>query len=1124
MRTFAPQVEQGLAECIRSGGAFCALNPPGAAAAHLAWSLWQQFRVPFVWVADGPRSLDRFHRDLVSLAGEGATDIAYYPAWEALPGHGAPPHADLVGDRFDALQRLLALSADGQHATGIIVTCIQALMQRTVTPGQLRDQARELRAGLEIELEELMATLERAGFAVQMEVHTKGEAARRGGILDLWPSTSDWPVRVEFFGSTIESLRTFDPATQASQQPIPALRLAPAEEKPDDLQGTFADFVPARLGWAWLEQESIEHHAALYEEVIREAYPGQPSGSPDPSTGPDRTEADSVPPQEEPEDDQASIANAFTVPYAAVRAAARGPQVALVLTEAVPGSAHRLGYEPFEGTPEVRGSALQPDLLEEQRRRTMADLCAKARAGWTIAFYFGTTGARDRFAESYGRQLEPPDHFTLRDGALSGGFLCPSARLLVAAEEDFYGRRKQARGRYDLHAERPGPRRRGERIAAWTDLQPGDFVVHVDHGIGKYLGLYEIEFAGQRQEALSIEYAEKARLHLPVSQAHLLTRYTGMGGGRPELHALGGKRWDREKEAAQQAVQDLAAQLLQTQAARDALPGHAFAPDNAWQHEFEASFPYAETPDQERAILEVKRDLESPRPMDRLVCGDVGYGKTEVALRAAFKCIMDGKQVALLVPTTILAQQHFDTFTARMAAYPVRIEMLTRFQTRGEQNAIVRAVNEGEVDLVIGTHRLLQGDLTFKDPGLLIVDEEQRFGVAHKEHFKGLRRMIDVLTLTATPIPRTLYLSLTGAKDLSTIETPPMERLPVDTIVSPASDEVVREAILRELNREGQVYFLHNRVQSIYREQERLQKLVPEARLEVAHGQMEEDQLAAVMRSFVRGEFDVLLCTTIIESGLDIPNVNTILIDRADRFGLAELYQLRGRVGRYKHKAYAYFLLPRHGQLLDEARKRINAIRRYSHLGAGFRLALRDLEIRGAGNLLGRQQSGHIAAVGFDLYCQLLKRTVAGLKGEPLPPVIDCDLRLDFIDLSPTSADEQAAAAIPAGYVEDENLRLRTYRDIASATSPDELQQLEADLKDRCGRLPSPLRRLFALARLRMDASRKGIRKIEVEEDKVMMTRNGDFITFGNKFPRLKTRRPSERIEELLKLVNQVRS
>ena len=1083
---FAPQIETGLADFIRSGGTFCALPPPGSAPAHLAWSLWQHFRVPFIWVADGPRSLDRFHRDLVSFAGERAAEIAYYPAWEALPGHGAPPHADLIGDRFDALQRLLALE---NGKTGLVVTCIQALMQRTVTPAQLRGQADELRAGLEVDLDELMAKLEHAGFAIQIEVHSKGEAARRGGILDLWPATSDWPVRLEFFGSTIESLRTFDPATQSSQQPIQAVRLAPAEEKPDDLLGTFTDFVPTHAGWGWLERESIEHHAALYEEVIREAQAGT-----------------------------------STRTYQQTVDAARGPQLALVVTESSPGATHQLGYEPFEGTPEVRGSALQPDLLEEQRRKTMADLCQKAKDGWAVEIYFGTAGARDRFAESYGNQLEPRDRFALREGALSEGFVCPAAKLLVVSEEDFYGRRKEMRGRYDLHATRPGPRRRrGERIAEWTDLQPGDFVVHVDHGIGKYLGLHEIEFGGQRQEVLSLEYADKARLHIPVTQAHLLSRYTGMGGGRPQLHTLGGKRWERDKDAAQQAVQDLAAQLLQTQASRDALPGHAFKEDSTWQHEFEASFPYQETPDQERAIGDVKRDLESTRPMDRLVCGDVGYGKTEVAMRAAFKCIMDGKQVALLVPTTILAQQHFDSFSARMAAYPVRIEMLTRFQTRREQNTIVERINAGEVDLVIGTHRLLQGDLTFKDLGLLVVDEEQRFGVAHKEHFKGKRSMIDVLTLTATPIPRTLYMSLTGAKDLSTIETPPMERLPVDTIVAPISDEVIREAILRELNREGQVYFLHNRVQTIYREQEKLQKLIPEARIEVAHGQMEEDQLAFVMRAFVRGEFDVLLCTTIIESGLDIPNVNTILIDRADRFGLAELYQLRGRVGRYKHKAYAYFLLPKHGMLLDEARKRIGAIRRYSQLGAGFRLALRDLEIRGAGNLLGKQQSGHIAAVGFDLYCQLLKRTVAGLKGEPLPPVIDCDLRLDFIDLSPAATNEAAAAVIPAGYVEDENLRLRTYRDIASATSHDDLKQIEQDLSDRFGRLPAPLRRIFALARLRIAASLKGIRKIEVEEDKVMMTRQGDFITFNNKFPRLKSRKPSERIDELVRLVNQVR-
>ena len=566
-------------------------------------------------------------------------------------------------------------------------------------------------------------------------------------------------------------------------------------------------------------------------------------------------------------------------------------------------------------------------------------------------------------------------------------------------------------------------------------------------------------------------------------------------------------------------MRDLASALLETHARREALGGHPFAKDATWQHEFEAAFPYQETADQHQAILDTKQDMESRRPMDRLICGDVGYGKTEVAMRAAFKAVMDGKQVAVLVPTTVLAQQHFDTFVERMAAYPVAIEMLSRFRTRAEQAETVRRVNQGAVDVVIGTHRLLQKDLKFNDLGLVIIDEEQRFGVRHKEHFKHLRELVDVLTLTATPIPRTLYMSLTGAKDMSTIQTPPQERLPIETIVAPNEDEIVRGAILRELNRGGQVFYLHNRVKSIHFVKERLRKLVPEAKIEVGHGQMNEKELAAIMHRFVRNEFDLLLCTTIIESGVDIPNVNTILIDRADRFGMADLYQLRGRVGRYKHQAFAYLLLPRHGRLFDTARQRIGAIKRYSSLGAGFKLALRDLEIRGAGNLLGAQQSGHIAAVGFDLYCQLLKRTVAGLKGEAVPPIIEVAVKLDFIELSTAIEEHAQSAVIPASYMEDENLRVTMYRKIAQAVTETELDRLHEELRDRFGPLPEPLDRLLKIARLRIVAAGKGIQSIDVQGDKVMMMRQNDYIMPNGKFPRLKLVDSTARLEEMIEIV-----
>ncbi len=531
-------------------------------------------------------------------------------------------------------------------------------------------------------------------------------------------------------------------------------------------------------------------------------------------------------------------------------------------------------------------------------------------------------------------------------------------------------------------------------------------------------------------------------------------------------------------------------------------------------------FPFQETDDQLRAIRDVKSDMENSKPMDRLICGDVGYGKTEVAMRAAFKAVMDGRQVALLVPTTILAQQHYETFRERMAPFPVRVEMLSRFRTRAEQRRVVEDLNAGRVDIVVGTHRLVQPDVRFKQLGLVIVDEEQRFGVEHKEYLKALRRMVDVLTMTATPIPRTLYMSLAGARDISTIQTPPQDRLPVETIVTEFNEDVIREAIHRELSREGQVFYLHNRVQSIDRTHRKLQALVPEARIAIGHGQMNERELESVMTAFVRGDYDVLLCTTIIESGVDIPNVNTIFIERADRFGLSDLYQLRGRVGRYKHKAYAYLLLPRHGQLFSAARERVRAIRKYTGLGSGFKLAMKDMEIRGAGNILGAEQSGHIAAVGFDLYCQFLRRTVARMKGEAPPPVIDVEVRLDFIDTTPAHASDPSAAVIPVDYVEDEHARVNLYRRIAELTDEAGVQDMLEELEDRFGPVPAALGRLMTIRAIRVAAYEKDIQEIEVRDQKVMMKRRNEWLQQKGRFPRLSSSTASDQLQELKKLIH----
>jgi len=625
---------------------------------------------------------------------------------------------------------------------------------------------------------------------------------------------------------------------------------------------------------------------------------------------------------------------------------------------------------------------------------------------------------------------------------------------------------------------------------------------------------------------------------VPVTEAHLVGKYVGAGKAHPPLNTLGGTRWQKAKEQAERAVRDVAAELLQIQAARESQPGHAFPPDVPWQREFEGAFIFEETPDQLQAITETKSDMERPKPMDRLICGDVGFGKTEVAIRAAFKAVMGGRQVAVLVPTTVLAQQHFNTFRERMADYPVRIELLSRFRTRRQQQRVVKDLASGAVDIVIGTHRLIQEDIGFKELGLVVIDEEQRFGVLHKEKFKRLRTLVDVLTLSATPIPRTLYLALTGARDMSTIQTPPHDRLPVETIVTQYDERVIRDAIQRELSRGGQVFFLHNRVMTIETMRSKLQTLLPHARVVVGHGQMNADELEEVMTTFVNGEADVLLSTTIIESGLDIPNANTIIIDRADRFGLSDLYQLRGRVGRYKHQAYAYLLLPRHARLLTDVRKRISAIRQYSTLGSGFKIAMRDLEIRGAGNLLGAEQSGHITAVGFELYCQLLKQSVSTLKGEKVKPRVEVRVKLDFLEInavagragSPLPAGDRqdsgaggaarpAIARLPHDYITEPQHRIEIYRKLAQADEKPGLEALQKELRDRFGPLPAPVELLLLVAELKILAGAKSVTDIEVREDKLMLTRQEDFITLGGKFPRLTRKDARARLKEIKKLL-----
>ena len=1077
----APADREFLKGVFAPGGAGRVQELEDAARAWLALASARATKGPLVVAAESTLALDLLWQDLQTLdAGESVMRLPALNVENSRLASGQPS-PDVSGERLKTLQRCLSWKG-----RGLLATCVQALLEPVVAPDRMRQLGERVAAGQAYDLDGLCERLAAAGYEFEVEVLAKGQASRRGGLLDVWPLTEDWPVRLEFFGDTLESLRSFDPSAQRSRSELQELMITPALEEAEGGETAAAtDYFPADASFLWLDPDAILHHYAMSAELA-----GRGGGE--------------VSAERDFANWRLGLARKF----------AGGGQL-----DAAGGDAGRdLGVRPCEGLAALSARAVPPDALENERRKWFDVLKARAGEGWRIQLFFTTEAGARRFEAAYGR----PAGFSLHLGALSGGFELPGAKWMAVAEADFYGTRRAlpTRRKTGGSAARDAT---GERLTDWTDLRPGELVVHVDHGIGKYLGLYEIVFDGQLQEALAVEYAEGARLYVPTSQTHLLSRYIGVGRTKPPLHAIGGKRWLKEKIAAERAANDLAAQMLETQARRAALDGHAFAPDTPWQHDFEQAFPYQETEDQLRAAHEVKRDMESKRPMDRLICGDVGYGKTEVAMRAAFKAVMDGKQVAVLVPTTVLAQQHYETFLERLGRFPVAVEMVSRFRSRAEQAEVLARTAKKKVDVLIGTHRLLQRDVKFADLGLVIIDEEQRFGVAAKEHLKRMREMVDVLTLSATPIPRTLYLSLTGARDMSLIQTPPRERLPIETYIAQDSDELVREAVLREVNRGGQVFVLHNRVQTIDWMRERLERLLPGIRVGVGHGQMTEKALADVMHCFVRREYDVLLCTTIIESGVDIPNVNTILIDRADRFGMAELYQLRGRVGRSKHQAYAYLLLPRHGALFNTARRRISAIKRHTSLGAGFKLALRDLEIRGAGNVLGAAQSGHIAAVGFDLYCQLLNRTIARLKGEAERPIIEVQMHLEFLDLTPDPERAENAAVIPRSYMEDESQRIGMYRKLAGVAFETEVAALADEFRDRFGPVPAPVRRLLAIARLRLLAAQLGLQSVATDGDRLLLGRGRDeFLMVNGRHIRLHQHGADERLAEIEKRLRQL--
>lgn len=929
-----------------------------------------------------------------------------FPAWENQPSEHVALD-EVFGDRLRMLKRLLHEPMAGS----LIVASIHALMQPVPARQRIANSSRILRRGDSIDGEDLLRWLAASHFHPTSAVELPGEFSHRGGIIDIFAPDWDQPVRVELFDDKIESLRQFEISSQRSLTTFDSLEVTILDSLTTG-EAQLVDFLPANTWFLFLEPEQIDQVGKQYLERL--------------------------------ENPQAmhSVATVLRgcqqFSFATAAAIARGEL----------GVVCRLGIESVERFSGEIGRVKQELDAVAQEQEVILVSARDAEVTRLTELFADTTVAAKHHL-----------HFAI--GQLRQGFrLARDEIILISANELFH------RG----EVRRLSRRRLGKAIDSFVDLREGDLVVHLSHGIGRYRGIELLDKQGHVEEHLKLEFAEGAKLFVPASKIDLVQKYVGGTKSRPTLAKLGGMSWLRQKNAAETAVLDMAAEMIQIQAERMSRPGLTFGPDGEWQREFDASFPYEETQDQLVAIESIKRDMESTRPMDRLLCGDVGFGKTEVAMRAAFKAVDNGFQVAVLVPTTILAEQHYHTFLERFAEFPFDIARLSRFCSPQEERDILQRLVAGQIDILIGTHRLSSRDVQFHNLGLVVIDEEQRFGVEVKERLKTLRSTVDVLTMTATPIPRTLHMSLVGVRDISNLETAPEERMAVETRLSRFDRELIRHAVMRELNRGGQIFFVHNRVEDIGIVAKKLSQIVPEARVDIAHGQMPEHELERVMVDFVAHRFDLLLATTIVESGLDIPNANTIFIDEADRYGLADLHQLRGRVGRYKHRAYCYLLLDPHKHITPNAAKRLRAIEEYSEMGAGFALAMRDLEIRGTGNLLGVQQSGHIAAVGYEFYCQLLENAVRHLKQMPRKLAVEVDIDLPV------------SAYIPDDYVPDIRIKIDLYRRIRRIESINDIAELKAEFVDRFGPPPGAVERLLELAELRLDATVWQISAIHVEQ------------------------------------------
>src|SRR5271169_1241195 len=1023
-------------------------------------------------------------------------DVVALPARDVLPFQNLSPHPELQEERATALWKISTGKAS------IVVSPVAATAIRLRSAEYYADLARTVRRGESLDVDSMLSHLNTVGYASADVVEMPGQYALRGGILDVYSPEAERPVRIEFFGDEVESIRRFDPASQRSSNPMDEALLLPLTETPvsDHLLGA----IHTRLSG-----KRITGSEEIVEAAVRSGgvtvFPGWEFYAP--VAGADRTVFDLLPGAavllDEPDLLRAEFDRFWTRVEEAHERSGVGNLVRPVdlylppdswwkKVESLTGAdVEHLGITrtseddsvTFLTQPTPRFHGAVPLMLEEVQKLTGAgnqvlfsvpntgevERLADIFTEYNVSFRLGS---RTRGGESY---ADETSYFageilttTLAKAYVPDGVLFPDAHLAIFGARDLFDESDAVASR---------PQRQKSKVSAFLsdfrDLQVGDYVVHVEHGIGQYQGLKEINQGDGNAEFMLLEYAEGARLYVPLTRLDLIQKYRSSEGAKPALSDLGTQAWSKTNARVRKAMKDMADELLKRYAERKMAKGFAFSTESQWMREFEDTFEFTGTEDQDLAIADVKRDMESSQPMDRLLCGDVGYGKTEIAMRAAFKAVNDNKQVAVLAPTTVLAFQHFETFKQRFAAFPVRIEMLSRFRSAAEQKKILADLEAGKVDIVIGTHRLISKDVKFQDFGLLVVDEEQRFGVAHKERLKEIRRNVDALALSATPIPRTLHMSLVGLRDMSVIETPPRDRLAIQTVVASFQEDLVRRAIENEMARDGQVYFIHNRVESIYSLATLVQKLVPKARVVVGHGQMGEKELESVMLKFIRDEADVMVATTIVENGLDIPKANTILINRADRLGLAELYQLRGRVGRSHQRAYAYLLVPPDASLSDVARKRLSAMKEFSELGAGFRIAALDLELRGAGNMLGRQQHGHIEAIGFDMYCQMLERAVSKLKGEESGPELRTTLSLGL------------DVRIPENYIPSENLRLRTYKRISSIGSQDEKQDVHRELTDRFGAPPATVENLLEYAVLKSMCERLRISAVERQGNRI---------------------------------------